>query len=91
MKAIVSDQGSNFDKFAKVVKKITVENPYFMYDDTKIYYIEQIYKDQKERKRLIPKTTDFHIQPNNFQRMTVKFTVLTLSRTRYISNTSHVH
>lgn len=39
VKAIVSDQGSNFDKFAKEVKKVTVEKPYFMYDDTKIYYI----------------------------------------------------
>lgn len=39
LKAIVSDQGSNFDKFAKEVKKITVEKPYFIYDDIKIFYI----------------------------------------------------
>lgn len=39
VKAIISDQGSNFEKFAKEVKKVTVENPYFMYDNIKIYYI----------------------------------------------------
>lgn len=39
VKAIVSDQGSNFDKYAKVVKKVTKEKPYFLLNVKKIYYI----------------------------------------------------
>uniref|UniRef100_A0A1E1WCZ7 THAP-type domain-containing protein n=1 Tax=Pectinophora gossypiella TaxID=13191 RepID=A0A1E1WCZ7_PECGO len=37
--AIVSDQGSNFDKYAKRIKKVTAEKPYFLLNNKKIYYI----------------------------------------------------
>uniref|UniRef100_A0A2A4J5S8 THAP-type domain-containing protein n=1 Tax=Heliothis virescens TaxID=7102 RepID=A0A2A4J5S8_HELVI len=37
--AIVSDQASNFDRYAKQVKKVSKDNPYFLFNDQKIYYI----------------------------------------------------
>lgn len=39
IKAITTDQGSNFDKFAKDVKGVSVENPFFRYNEKKIFYI----------------------------------------------------
>lgn len=39
IKAITTDQGSNFDKFAKDVKGVSAEKPFFMYNEKKIYYI----------------------------------------------------
>lgn len=115
VKAIVSDQGSNFDKYAKEVKKVTPEKPYFTFDECKIYYIfdvphllkcirnnlltsdfyyegkkvsweyiEKLYSHQKEQNlRLIPKITNAHIEPNNFQKMRVKYAAQIFSRTVY--------
>ncbi|CAK1584213.1 unnamed protein product, partial [Parnassius mnemosyne] len=37
--AIVSDQGSNFDRYAKEIKQVTIEKPYFIFNNHKIYYI----------------------------------------------------
>lgn len=39
VKAVISDQDSNFDKFAKEVKEVTIEKPYFFVEDRKVYYI----------------------------------------------------
>lgn len=39
VKALVSDQNSNFDKFAKDIKGVTIENPYFFVEERKIFYI----------------------------------------------------
>lgn len=112
VQAIVSDQGSNFAKYAKEVKKITSEKPYFMLQDRKIYYIfdtphllkcirnnllsndfiyegkriswkyiEELYSQQKQKDlRLIPKVTEKHINPNNFQKMRVKYAAQIFSR-----------
>ncbi|KAJ8720699.1 hypothetical protein PYW08_006164 [Mythimna loreyi] len=35
VKAIVSDQGSNFNNYAKQVKKVTAEMPYFLFNGKK--------------------------------------------------------
>ncbi|CAK1591187.1 unnamed protein product [Parnassius mnemosyne] len=112
IQAIVSDQGSNFAKYAKEVKNITSEKPYFMLQDRKIYYIfdvphlikcirnnllsndfiykgklisweyiEELYAKQKQKDlRLIPKVTEKHINPNNFQKMRVKYAAQIFSR-----------
>lgn len=39
IKAITTDQGSNFDKFAKDIKGVSAEKPFFVYNEKKIYYI----------------------------------------------------
>lgn len=39
VKALVSGQGSNYDKYAKAIKNVTVASPYFFVDERKIYYI----------------------------------------------------
>lgn len=39
VKAVVSGQGSNYDKYCKAIKNVSVSTPYFFVDERKIYYI----------------------------------------------------
>lgn len=123
VKAIVSDQGSNFDKYAKQVKNISKEKPYFLlngkkiyyifdaphlikcirnnlltndflYDDKKIswHYIKELFsKQQVNNLKLIPKITEAHIQPNNFQKMRVKYAAQIFSHSVYAALSVLIH
>lgn len=115
VRAIISDQDSNFDKYAKDIKKITAEKPYYFINGKKIYYIfdvphlikcvrnnllvkdfklddkviswkhvESLYSQQKEKRlKMIPRVTEKHLHPNNFQKMRVEYAAQIFSYSVY--------
>lgn len=63
VKAVVSGQGSNYDKYAKAIKNVTVQSPYFFVDERKIYYILDVPHLMKcLRNDLI--SSNFHLDRN---------------------------
>nr|CAI5856161.1 unnamed protein product [Callosobruchus analis] len=89
--AIVCDQSSVNQKLYRSFK-VTPENPHFYIDDVKYYanndaphlrYIKQLYTidKQSETARAMPKITDLHIYPNNFQKMSVRLAAQIFSHT----------
>lgn len=42
VKAMITQQGSNFDTIFKKLKNITVDQPYFFVDESKIYYVVDV-------------------------------------------------
>lgn len=121
VRAIISDLGSNFYKFANDIG-ITPDRPYFIINNEKIFYIfdpphlmkatrnnffkhhfkfndylidkshiQKFYDHDKTLPlRLAPKLTNKHMDPNNFDKMRVKYAVQVLSSTVAAALSTHM-